>query len=358
MDTLNDTAFNVTFSNSTLKTCIQNVLCESHPRQPIAGWLTLSYVCLILLGILTNTTALVIMTKPTPSLMYVYLKSIAFLDLVTCISLLSGVVMLSLAVSTNYIFVFINTFILLPLFYISANGSTLVTVFVTFDRVFHTISPMRARVFVTRFKVRIIVLTAILIAVGLRCPFILFLRIDSAIIGNSTFYWTGLSSLAKGNFGKIIIIIPAVVFEYFPPVALTLSNITIVHGLNKIKKTRKMIRMSSAQKGQDLNRKQCRNEKLLALFLTISLQSIVCNIPVTILRLIWPVPSDMLLWKNLSNLLYLLDHCSNLFAFLIFDERFQEALQSVCCRPCRHTDTHNDANEDSLEAEPTTNSRY
>ena len=156
--------------------------------------------------------------------MYFYLKCLAVFDLIFCLAMIPGVMMLRWEYTTWYIFIVLIGRVFRIVWHVSPSISIIITTIISLDRLFHVRAPIRARRIVNMHRARLLIVAVFLFCAIFRLPFAVMITIETLEIApNQTIYWNNWSTaLAWPRFSRISLIVMAVIFDYIPPIVITI----------------------------------------------------------------------------------------------------------------------------------------
>ena len=297
-------------------------------RPPIPVTIYVFYLIFIIIGLSTNIANMAVLRRFKRSTMTFYLLALAVCDFLFCASLASSMNLLVNRYFTSYWYNAVNLYFWVPIMHITPGASLWVTILIAIDRLLHVISPLKAHVMMTVTKAKVAVFLVTLVSVLGRLPYGWLYEVKVGETEPGEFvYWYSWSPLMFSSFGRVYLIVSSIVFEYIPTGILIICNPLIVMALFKHRRNRARLFGDGEENSTAVVSKEDSEGRMILLLFGVCLQSIICNLPVSITRLVWfSSPTSALLIKNISNLLFIFDKCGNFFVYCISNRDFRRSL--------------------------------
>ena len=289
-------------------------------RAAIPVWQYTLQITLAVIGLIGNGFSLLVYMKVPGGSIHILLRVLATCDIGFLLILIHNSAIRYVQFVNNYSYSWIVCYIISLLLWAFPAAATYTTIAIAAERLMAVAFPLKARTICTPRRTRIAAaLICIACLIG-RLPNVLMSTVAQVVLPNGlSTYTIRRGPLFYQPIGAYLLLAMAIIFDYIPPLLMVIFNLTILISLKRQDHKRQNLSESAQDQG-----KRLADRRLTIMLVALGTMSIICNAPLTLVRVI-PLPRVVTLVLQIAfNTLYIVDHCANFFLYVIINKEFRK----------------------------------
>ena len=289
-------------------------------RAQVPVWQFTMQFTIAVIGLIGNGFSLLVYMKVPGGSIHILLRVLASCDIGFLLILIHNSTFRYIRFINSYSYNWIVCYVTTLLMWAFPAAATYTTIAIAAERLMAVAIPLKARTICTPRRTRIVAALIFIVCLIGRIPNVVMSIVAKAVLPNGlTTYTVKRGPLFYQPIGVYLLLAMAIVYDYTPPFLMVIFNLTILIFLHRQDRKRRNLTESAQEQG-----KRLADRRLTIMLVALGTMSIICNAPLTLVRVI-PLPRAIsLILQTAFNTLYIVDHCANFFLYLIINTEFRK----------------------------------